>query len=70
MASTAEMAKDQFLSVTIDGLRKLSDNKASEPTHCNVEVELNTDAPISEIWTKLEGIYTLSCVVIKDVFTT
>lgn len=61
MASTATMAKEQQkLSITFEG------EEASETTQC--EVELTTDAPISEIWTKLEGYYTQSCIAIKHIY--
>lgn len=68
MASTAKMAKEpQYLSVTIEGLRKGADNEASEPKQC--EIELKNDAPISEIWTKIEGVYTPSYVAMKNIFS-
>lgn len=68
---TTEMAEEQqLLSVTIGGLRKVKDNKILKilgPMQC--EIELNADAPISEIWTELEGVYTLSYTAINDIFT-
>ena len=49
---------NQMTSVTIEGLRRQLDGKVSKPAQC--EITLNADAPISEIWTKTEGIYTIS----------
>lgn len=66
MASTAKMAKEpQYVSVTIEGLRKRADNDASEPNQC--EIELKNDAHISEIWTKIEGVYIPSSVATKNI---
>lgn len=65
MTCMAEMAEEQqYSSITIEGLRRLLDDQV--PAQC--EITLNTDAPISEIWTKIESVYTLSYRVIYDVY--
>lgn len=50
------MAEEQkFISITIEGLSSQSDDgKVSKLAQC--EMTLNVEAPISEIWTKIEGI--------------
>lgn len=54
----------QFIPITIEGLRRqLDDSRVSDLAQC--ELTLTADAPISEIWTKIEGI---SCIIYAVVF--
>lgn len=48
----------EFRNVIIEGVRRRLFGKVLKPTKC--KINLNIDAPISEIWTKFEAIYTVS----------
>lgn len=58
MTATTGMAQEKHPNIVIEGLRKIHDDQASEPTLFKVELQsFAVDAPISEIWTRLEGTY-------------
>ena len=57
----------QLISITIEGLRRQSDDSTvSDLAQC--EITLNADAPISEIWTKIEGISSIIYAVVFDIW--
>lgn len=59
--------KQHFIPIIIEGLESQSDDgSVSNLAQC--EVTLDANAPISEIWTKIEGIYCILYAVVFDVW--